>query len=126
MRRCCATGCLESLAPMRVSAAPVRGGAPPHNWHYVSVAVRGGVELGCRPRRRLKGSALCPLCRMRKRVDLFELGDGDVRVDLGGGELRVAQDRLYEADVGAVLEHVSGHRVAEQMRSAGLIDTGGA
>jgi hypothetical protein len=55
---------------------------------------------------------------MRERVHLFEFRDRDVGIDLGGRELRVAQDRLDEADVSAVGKHVGRHRVAEQVRGA--------
>ena len=55
---------------------------------------------------------------MATRVDLAELGDRDGGVNLRGVEALVAEELLDEADVGAVLQHVRGARVAEQMARA--------
>lgn len=46
-------------------------------------------------------------------MDLFEVLVGDVGVDLGGGDVGVAEHGLDGADVGAVHEEVGGEAVAE-------------
>ena len=63
---------------------------------------------------------------MGQRMHFFELADADVRVNFRRGQLRVAQDRLDEADIGAIGEHMSRHRMAKEVRGAGGIDAGGA
>ncbi len=45
-------------------------------------------------------------------VNVAEVLVGDVGVDLGGGDVGVAEHALDGADVGAVHEQVSGERVA--------------
>ena len=45
-------------------------------------------------------------------LDLFEFSVGDLSVDLGGGELGMAQHLLDESDVRPVFQHHLGHRVA--------------
>ena len=59
---------------------------------------------------------------MRGAVDLFQQADRDVRVDLRGGQVGVAEHLLDEADVGAAFQHQRRHRVAEQMARSGLAD----
>ncbi len=54
----------------------------------------------------------------------FEPGNRDVRVALRTGDLAVAQDLLHMADVGTVVEHGRGHRVAEQVAGAALGNAG--
>lgn len=61
---------------------------------------------------------------MRGGVDLLELGDADLGVDGGGGQTAVAEDLLDEAHVGAALEHLRRHRVAEDVARAGLAEVG--
>lgn len=46
-------------------------------------------------------------------MDFAEVGVGDVGVDLGGGDVGVAEDGLDGAEVGAVHEEVGGEGVAE-------------
>lgn len=46
-------------------------------------------------------------------MDLAEVGIGDVRVDLGGGDVSVSEHGLDGAKVGAVHEKVGGERMAE-------------
>ena len=60
--------------------------------------------------------------RMRGGVDVLEFADRDLRVNLRGGQVGVAQHGLDEADVGPVLQHQGRHRVAEQVAGAGLAD----
>ena len=48
-------------------------------------------------------------------MDGFELADGHVGVDLGGGEEGVAQHLLNEAEVGSVFQHEGGAGVAEEV-----------
>ena len=54
----------------------------------------------------------------------LEALDRDVRVDLGRRELRMAQDLLQVADVGAGVVHQRRHRVAEDVDAARLRDPG--
>ena len=51
-----------------------------------------------------------------------QLADRHVRVDLSAGEAVVTQDRLNVPDVGTVVEHEGGSRVAKQMARAPLGD----
>ena len=60
-------------------------------------------------------------------MHLPQLLDRDVGIYLSGGKIRMTEQRLDEPDVGSVLEHMSGARVAEQMarswsREAGVED----
>ena len=48
---------------------------------------------------------------MRGIVDFAQLVDRHVRVDLGRAQIRMPQERLDEARVGAVLQHVRRARV---------------
>ncbi len=59
---------------------------------------------------------------MRRGVDLLQLAERDLRVDLRRRKVRVPQDHLDVTDVRAVLQHVRGARVAEQMAGAGMRD----
>ena len=59
---------------------------------------------------------------MRGRVNLLQQIDRDPRVQLRGRELGVPEHLLDHADVGAVLQHQRGHRVAEQVAAAHLAD----
>ena len=68
-----------------------------------------------------RGSARKP-GRMGGGVDLLQFADGDVGVALGGGQRGVAEHGLDEEDVGAVVEHVGGAGMAEQMARSGLVD----
>lgn len=58
-------------------------------------------------------------------VDVAEVGVGDVGVDLGGGDVGVAEEALDGADVGAVHEEVSGEGVSEGVRGDVFGDAGG-
>jgi hypothetical protein len=55
-------------------------------------------------------------------VDGLQLAQGDAGVDLGAGDVGVAEHLLHVADVGAAFEHQGRHRVAEQVTGAGLAD----
>ena len=57
-------------------------------------------------------------------MDFFEVGVGDVGVDLGGGDVGVAEHGLDGADVGAVHEEVGGEAVAEGVRGDVFGDVG--
>ena len=59
---------------------------------------------------------------MRRRMDLFQQTDRDLRVDLRGGEIGVSEHLLDETDVGAAFEHQRRHRVPEQMARSGLAE----
>src|ERR1035438_9022303 len=61
---------------------------------------------------------------MSCRVDLLEHPYRDVRVNLRCVEPRMTEHLLYEADVRAAFEHQRCHRVAEEMTSAMLADSG--
>ncbi len=62
--------------------------------------------------------------RVGRLVDFLELGETDLGVDLCGSQLLMAEHGLDEPDVGAVLQHVGGAGVAEQVTGAGLGDAG--
>ena len=51
-------------------------------------------------------------------MNLPQLADRNPRIDLRGREVRVPEQRLDEANVRAVLQHVRGTRVAEGMARA--------
>ena len=53
---------------------------------------------------------------MRPSHHFLQVLQGDVSVELGAGDPRVAQDGLDVPEVRMVTEHLSGHRVAESMR----------
>ena len=58
-----------------------------------------------------------PLClRVRLVVHRDEVGESDLRVLLGGGQARVAQQFLDGAEVGAIGQQVRGVGVAEAVR----------
>ena len=65
-----------------------------------------------------------PTPLMRRGVDLLELVDRHVGVDLGALQGRVPEQRLDEADIRTVVEHVRGAGVAEQVRCPGFVDAG--
>jgi hypothetical protein len=46
----------------------------------------------------------------------------DVRVDLRGGDVGVAEQQLHHAQVGAVVDEVRGERVAQRVRRDGARD----
>ncbi|MGK0187435.1 MAG: hypothetical protein ACI9R3_003223 [Verrucomicrobiales bacterium] len=62
------------------------------------------------------------LCSVIFCVDELQLVDAHFGVDLSGFELIVAEELMDEADVGAVIVHVSGAAVANEMATAGAID----
>src|SRR5579871_5104361 len=53
---------------------------------------------------------------MRLVVDLFHALGGDVRIHLGGDQVRVSKKLLHGAQVGAVVQEVGGERVAQGVR----------
>ena len=65
-------------------------------------------------------SLLCP--RVRLVVDVLELLFYDVGIDLGGGDIRVAQHLLDGAQVRAVFQQVRRKAVAQGVRSYVLLD----
>ena len=62
--------------------------------------------------------------RMGGIVGFFEALDGDVSVDLRGGEVGVAEEFLDAAEIGAAIEEMRGVTVAEFMRSDRGIEAG--
>ena len=63
---------------------------------------------------------------MKFVMDLFEMGVGDVGVNLGSADIRMAEERLDRAEVGTVHEEVGRERMAEGMRSDVLSNAGEA
>jgi len=61
---------------------------------------------------------------VRLLVDGAERGQRDVGVYLRGVEFGVSEHLLHEADVRAVLVHVGGAAVPQQVAAAGLFDPG--
>jgi len=57
-------------------------------------------------------------------VNGFELLNRDLGVNLGGVEVLMAQQRLDKADIRAVIEHVGGAGVAQQVTRAGRVNAG--
>jgi len=64
-------------------------------------------------------------------VALFDASLRDVGVDLGGGDVLMAQQLLHHAQVGAAVQHVGGkgvpqqvgrHRLGKARLDAGLTD----
>src|SRR3954470_25071564 len=49
---------------------------------------------------------------MRRVVGRAQTFRRDLRVHLGGGDARVAEQLLHDPEIGAVIEHVRGARVA--------------
>jgi hypothetical protein len=54
-------------------------------------------------------------------MDGFEAAEGEVGVDLGGGDVGVAEEELDGAEVGAVLDHVGGATVAQGVGAGGAV-----
>ena len=61
---------------------------------------------------------------MGQRMHLGKLADGDVGIELRGSGIGMAEQSLDEAQLGAVLQHVRGTGVAEQMARTRCIDAG--
>lgn len=57
-------------------------------------------------------------------VDLPQFLDTDLGVNLGGGQVAVAQHHLDKADIRAIIQHMGGHGVAEQVAGFRLVDLG--
>ena len=57
-------------------------------------------------------------------MDLFEVGVGDVGIDLSGADVGVAEHGLNGAEVGAVHEEVGGEAVTEGVRGDVFRDAG--
>jgi hypothetical protein len=51
----------------------------------------------------------------------LEAAEGKVRVDLGGGDVGVAEHHLHAAEIGAVLDHVRSAAVAQTVRACGVV-----
>ncbi len=64
-----------------------------------------------------QGSGQFPLsaARMVLRVELFEALARHVRIDGGGGNVRVPQQQLHHAQVGAVVEQMRGKGMAQRV-----------
>ena len=57
-------------------------------------------------------------------VGFFEAVSGDVGIDLGGDQMRVAQQFLDAAQVGARIQKVRGVTVSQLVRREARIETG--
>jgi len=53
--------------------------------------------------------------RMRLHIDPFYLFKGGMRIDLGGAQRRMSEERLDGTDVGAVVQHRGGEGMAEDV-----------
>src|SRR5690242_8414169 len=54
-------------------------------------------------------------------VDSFEAAQSKVRIDLRGGDVRVAEEGLDGAEIGSAFDHVGGAAVAEHVRAGRLL-----
>jgi len=61
---------------------------------------------------------------MGRRVDLLKSAQRNLRVNLRGLDVLVAEDLLDKTDVGPVLMHVGRHAVAKQMAGPAFTDAG--
>src|SRR5512135_3003676 len=71
--------------------------------------------------------ALCPLLlppRMILLVNLLEPFPGNMRIDLRGGDIGMAEHGLHRTQVGAVVKHMRCKGVAQRMRRDGSADAG--
>ncbi len=50
-------------------------------------------------------------------VDVFEVGVGNMRVNLGGTDIAVAEHALHTTDVGTIHQKVGGKAVAHGVRA---------
>ena len=66
-----------------------------------------------------------PRARMRRVVHLTEVVFGHQRVDLRGGDARVPEQLLHDADVGASLQQVGREGVPERVERYPTLDPGG-
>jgi hypothetical protein len=57
---------------------------------------------------------------VRRVVDLGQVLEIEVRVDLGRGDIGVAEQFLHAAQVAGGLQHVAGETVAQQVRMHAL------
>src|SRR5271168_4251942 len=55
--------------------------------------------------------------RMKRAMDLAQVALGQVRVDLRGRDIAVAEHLLHRAQIGAALEQMRGEAVAQRMRA---------
>src|SRR6188508_3228679 len=60
-------------------------------------------------------SRQAPVQWMGEGMDFAKLRNGHVGVDLRSGQIRMAEQRLDESNIGSVLQHVSRARVAQQV-----------
>ncbi len=61
---------------------------------------------------------------MKLCMHISQLRVGDVRVNLGGGNRCVTKQRLYTANISAVLQQVSGEAMTKCVRSNFMHDAG--
>lgn len=61
---------------------------------------------------------------MKLGVDTFEVVPGDVRIDLGRGNISMAEKFLDNAQIGPTLQHMRCKGMAERVRRQGLLDPG--
>jgi len=58
-------------------------------------------------------------------MQLLQAFPGYMRIDLGGGDVGVAQQHLHHAQVGAMIEQMGGKGVAQRVRRQRLGESGG-
>src|SRR5438105_12345638 len=80
---------------------------------------------GCRCSDDLQRSRRWSGARVLRQDDL-EAFAVDVRVDLGGGDVRVPEHRLHGAQIGAALQEMGGEAVAQRVRMHVAQARGGA
>jgi hypothetical protein len=59
------------------------------------------------------------------RVQAFHALASDMGVDLGSGEIRVAEQHLHDSQVSPMIEKVGGKRMAQRVRRKWFVDAGG-
>jgi len=57
-------------------------------------------------------------------VEFFQSAAGDLGVDLGGGQIGMAQHRLDRSQVGAALQKVRGKGMSQHVRGNRAVDPG--
>ena len=111
--------CRGSGGRARAEFALAAGPSAPGRPAFGAVVDRGhSAPCGraVRPEPRLAGHAHPFRPRVRARVDLAQLVDGDQRVDLGRRDRRVAQQFLHDAHVRAAVEQVGREGVPQRVR----------
>lgn len=59
-------------------------------------------------------------------MDFLQLFNTDLHINLCGTQILMPQHRLDKTDIRSILQHMGGHRMAEQMTVARFVDPGAA